>query len=116
VPRAGPFSGDGYREWAERLSLVEELVGDPELANEAARVADAARALKLEHGRNNEAPQAATLQTRITMPLLELRNRVNEALARKGAQDPTVPIDRDAVPPAFRDLVRRYYTELGGGN
>jgi hypothetical protein len=116
VPRQGPFSGDGYREWAERLSLVEELVGDPELANEAARVADAARALKLEHGRNNEAPQAATLQARITMPLLELRNRVNEALARKGAQDPTVPIDRDAVPPAFRDLVRRYYTELGGGN
>jgi hypothetical protein len=116
VPRAGPFSGDGYREWAERLSLVEELVGDPELANEAARVADAARALKLEHGRNCEAPQVATLQTRITMPLLELRNRVNEALARKGAQDLTVPIDRDAVPPAFRDLVRRYYTELGGGN
>lgn len=116
VPRPGPFLGEGYREWAERLSLVEELVADPELANEAARVADAARALKLEHGRNNEAPQAATLQTRITMPLLELRNRVNEALARKGAQDPTVPIDRDPVPPAFRDLVRRYYTELGGGN
>lgn len=116
APREGPFTGEGYRQWSERLSMVEELLADPELANEAAKVADDARALKLDHSRNNEAPQAATLQARITMPLLELRNRVLEELARKGAQNPNVPIDRDPVPPAFRDLVRRYYTELGEGD
>jgi hypothetical protein len=115
APREGPFSGEGYRQWSERLSMVEELLGDAELANEAAKVADDARALKLEHSRNNQAPQAATLQARITLPLLELRDRVLEELARKGAENPNVPIDRDPVPPAFRDLVRRYYTELGEG-
>ena len=115
APREGPFSGEGYRQWSERLSMVEELLGDAELANEAAKVADDARALKLEHSRNNQAPQAATLQSRITLPLLELRDRVLEELARKGAENPNVPIDRDPVPPAFRDLVRRYYTELGDG-
>ncbi len=111
----GPLTGDGYRDWADRLGIVEELLSDPELANEAARVADNARAMRIEHNRNNQPPQADELRMRITRPLAELRDRVMEELARKGAENPTVPIDRDPVPPNFRDLVRRYYTELGEG-
>lgn len=111
----GPFSGEGYRDWSERLATVEELLNDPELANEAARVADNARAMRLDSRRNNSPPVAAELQNRITMPLLELRDRVSEELARKSAGDSTVPIDRDPVPPTFRELVRKYYSELGGG-
>jgi uncharacterized protein YukE len=115
-PNEGPLTGDGYRDWSERLTQVEELLADPELANEAARVADDARAMRLDHSRNDAAPQADILRARITQPLVELRNRVAEALARKGVENPNVPIDRDPVPPSFRELVRRYYTELGEGN
>lgn len=38
-----------------------------------------------------------------------------EELAKRDAKNPAVPIDRDPVPPAFRDLVKRYYQELGSG-
>jgi hypothetical protein len=71
--------------------------------------------MKINHDRNDLAPQAEHLQLRILTPLVELRDRVAEELAKRDAKNPTVPIDRDPVPPAFRDLVKRYYQELGGG-
>ncbi len=111
----GPLTGEGFRDWADRLGMVEELLSNPELANEAARISDNARAMRIDHHRNNLPPQADELGARITQPLVELRDRVLEELARKGAENPTVPIDRDPVPPSYRDLVRRYYTELGEG-
>lgn len=110
-----PITGEGFRDWADRLGMVEELLSDPELANEAARISDNARAMRIDHTRSNLPPQVSELGTRIVQPLVELRDRVLEELARKGAENPTVPIDRDPVPPQFKELVRRYYTELGGG-
>jgi hypothetical protein len=114
TPRQGPFTGEGYRDWSERLSMVEELLQDPDLANRAARVADDARALRLDMTRNDPPPAAAIIRQRITEPLVELRNAVLDELARKAGDDPSVPIDRDPVPPAYRELVRKYFIELGG--
>ncbi len=110
-----PFTGDGYDRWADRLRNVEELLNQPELRNEAAKVLDNAREMKINHDRNDLAPQADHLKLRILQPLVELRDRVMEELAKRDAKNPAVPIDRDPVPPAFRDLVKRYYQELGGG-
>lgn len=110
-----PLTGAGYNEWSDRLRNVEELLQDPALRNDAAKVLDNARAMRIEHRSNNAAPQAEHLQARIVAPLIELRDRVAEELARRDAANPLAPVDRDPVPPAFRDLVRRYYTELGGG-
>lgn len=112
----GPLTGEGYADWSDRLRNVEELLEQPELRNEAAKVLDNARALRIDHERNNESPQAEHLAMRITQPLVELRDRVAEELAKKGPENPMVPVDRDPVPPAFRDLVKRYYQELGHGN
>ncbi|MBB5035808.1 hypothetical protein [Prosthecobacter dejongeii] len=111
-----PLTGSGYQEWADRLRNVEELLTQPQLRNEAAKVLDNARALRIDHERNNLAPQSDHLGMCITQPLVELRNRVAEELARRDPANPTVPVDRDPVPPAFRDLVKRYYQELGHGN
>lgn len=110
-----PLTGSGYEQWSDRLRNVEELLNQPELRNEAAKVLDNARNLRIDHERNNEAPQADHLKMRITQPLVELRNRVAEELAKKDTQNPMVPVDRDPVPPAFRDLVKQYYKELGHG-
>ncbi len=115
APNNQVFSGSGYGSWSDRLRNVEELLNQPELRNDAAQVLDNARSLRFETQRNNEPPQADQIQARIVQPLAELRNRVAEELAKQGAQQPTVPVDRDPVPPAYRDLVRRYYTELGAG-
>lgn len=111
-----PLTGTGYQEWTDRLRNVEELLNQPELRNEVAKVLDNAREMRVNQERNNMAPQVANLQMRITQPLIELRNRVMEELAKKDAGNPNVPVDRDPVPPAFRDLVKRYYKELGNGN
>jgi hypothetical protein len=111
-----PFTGDGYDRWSNRLRNVEELLEQPELRNEAAKVLDHAREMRIDHERNDAAPQVDHLQMRIVNPLVELRDRVAEELAKRDAKNPMVPVDRDPVPPAFRELVKRYYQELGNGN
>jgi hypothetical protein len=109
------FTGDGYDRWSDRLRNVEELLNNPELRNEAAKVLDRARELRMNLKRSNEAPQVAVLNTRITQPLIELRDRVAEELSKKDAGNNLAPVDRDPVPAEFRDLVKRYYQELGAG-
>ena len=91
-------------------------MSQPELRNEAAKVLDNARAMRIDHERNDAAPQVDHLQMRILNPLVELRDRVAEELAKRDTKNPMVPVDRDPVPPAFRELVKRYYQELGNGN
>ena len=114
-PDSGVFTGSGYEQWSDRLRNVEELLNNPELRNEAAKVQDRARSLRIELKRSNEAPQSAYLNTRITQPLMELRDRVVEELSKKDAGKNLAPVDRDPVPAEFRDLVKRYYQELGAG-
>lgn len=114
-PDSGVFTGSGYEQWSDRLRNVEELLNNPELRNEAAKVQDRARSMRIELKRSNEAPQVANLNTRITQPLMELRDRVVEELSKKDAGKNLAPVDRDPVPAEFRDLVKRYYQELGAG-
>lgn len=111
-----PFTGEGYDRWTDRLRNVEELLNQPELRNEAAKVLDNAHAMRIDHERNDAAPQVDHLQMRILNPLVELRDRVAEELAKRDTKNPMVPVDRDPVPPAFRELVKGYYQELGNGN
>ncbi|WP_395737738.1 hypothetical protein [Prosthecobacter sp.] len=114
-PDTGVFTGNGYDQWSDRLRNVEELLNNPELRNDAAKVLDRARSLRIELKRSNDAPQVAHLNTRITQPLIELRDRVVEELSKKDAGKNLAPVDRDPVPAEFRDLVKRYYQELGAG-
>jgi hypothetical protein len=115
APDKGVFTGEGYDQWSDRLRNVEELLNNPELRNEAAKVLDRARELRINLKRSNEAPQVAVLNQRITQPLIELRDRVVEELSKKDAGKNLAPVDRDPVPAEFRELVKRYYKELGAG-
>ena len=54
------------------------------------------------------------MRLQIAQPLAEVRNRINEELARRQSSEALVPIDRDPVPNKFSDLVRKYYEKLGG--
>jgi hypothetical protein len=94
---------------------VEELLNNPELRNDAAKILDRARELRVNLKRSNEAPQVSYLNQRITAPLVELRDRVAEELSKKDSGKNLAPVDRDPVPAEFRDLVKRYYKELGAG-
>jgi len=94
---------------------VEEALDASELKNDATRIAENARQIRIDYRRDNAPPQAEHIKTRITQPLAELRERVNEELAKRESQDSLTPLDRDPVPTRFKELVRRYYSELGSG-
>jgi hypothetical protein len=111
----GPITGRDYEEWADRLRNVENMVEADDLRNELARVLDDARAMRIDFRKNNLPPQAATINQRITTPLVEIRDRLAEELAKLDKNNPLAPIDRDPVPREYRELVRRYYEELGSG-
>lgn len=113
---AAPLTGEGFREWSDRLRDVEQLVEDPELRSRAARIRDRAREVRREVRRHSKTPQWSMVEEMIATPLRELRRDVAEELLRRSAEkNATVPIDRDPVPEEFTEAVRRYYENLGSG-
>jgi len=46
-------------------------------------------------------------------PLVEVRARLAEELARRYSKESLAAIERDPVPTRFAESVRRYYEELG---
>ena len=110
-----PFSGNDFVEWSDRLRDVEEMVGDPELRAEAARIRDRARSLRAEARRHSAPPNWDLVQSQVAGPLVELSRRVSEELHRRNSKKAVVPLDRDAVPPRYSEKTRQYYERLGSG-
>jgi hypothetical protein len=111
----GPITGEGFREWSDRMREVEELLEDPEMRSEAARIRDRVRGTREEFKRHSKMPDWTQLQTLVSEPIAELRKRIAEEVRRRESPDALVPIDRDPVPPEFAEGVRRYYERLGSG-
>ena len=114
--RFDPLTGDNFRNWSDRLRDVEEMVDDPELRAEAARIRDRARGFRQDVRRHAREPNWDLVQLQVVRPLTELRNRVIEELLRRSSKEAMVPIDRDPVPPKYSERVQRYYERLGRGN
>ena len=112
---SNPISGDNWNDWSDRLRNVEDILTRPELRNDAARIMDEARNLRIDSRRNDEPPQVDHLKLRIIKPLVELRDRVAEALAQKDSQRPQLQLDAAPVPERYREQVRRYAEQLGSG-
>jgi hypothetical protein len=110
-----PLTGDQFREWSDRLRDVEEMVTDPALRAEAARIRERARNLRAESRRHSRTPQWDIVRDEVAEPLIELRDRVAEELIRRTAKKAIVPLDRDPVPPKYSETTRRYYERLGTG-
>jgi hypothetical protein len=91
------------------------MLTQPQLRNEAARIMDDARNLRVDSRRNDEPPQVDHLNLRIIRPLIELRDRVAETLAQKDSQRPQLQLDAAPVPERYREQVRRYAEQLGSG-
>jgi hypothetical protein len=110
-----PITGEGFREWADRLRDVEEMVDDPEIRAEAARIRERARAVRAEFKRHSQEPNWGLVQSQVAGPLVELSNRVADELLRRNSKQAVVPLDRDPVPPKYSEKTRRYYEQLGSG-
>jgi len=74
---------------------------------------DRARVIRKEFLSTGARPDWAVVKTQISTPLAEVRNRVDEELARRASKEALVPLDRDPVPVQFSERVKRYYEELG---
>jgi len=108
-----PLTGGGYLDWSDRLRDVEEIIDDPQLSAEAARLRSRARGVREDYKRHSKEPNWDLVQEQIAGPLGELGRLVEEEVRRRKAEDSLVPIDRDPVPPEFEEAVRRYYERLG---
>jgi hypothetical protein len=106
---------EGFRQWYDRMRATEDLLDDPKLRAEAARIRDRVRTTREEFKRHAKEPDWKQLQEMVAKPLNELRDRVAEEVRKRDTPDALVPIDRDPVPPEFIDGVRRYYERLGSG-
>ncbi len=115
IDMLSPLSGDDFRQWSDRLRDVEEMVDDPELRAEAARIRERARSIRAEAQRHSAEPNWELAQQQVAGPLVQLRDRVTEELLRRTSQQAIVPLDRDPVPPQFSEKTRRYYERLGSG-
>jgi len=109
----GPITGENFAPWSDRLRDVEEMIDVPELRNGVAAARERARLMRQEFKRDLKKPDWAVLRLQVIKPLVEVRDRISEELARRQSTDSLVPIDRDPVPTRYSDLVRRYYEELG---
>jgi hypothetical protein len=110
-----PISGEDFLNWSDRLRDVEEMVDDPELRAEAARIRDQARAIRAEMKRHSKEPNWGLVRVNVAEPLVELSNRVSDELLRRNSKQAIVPLDRDPVPPKYSEKTRRYYERLGSG-
>jgi len=72
-----------------------------------------ARLLRQEYKREGKKPDWAVVRLQVIKPLVEVRDRISEELARRDSEKTLVPIDRDPVPYRYSELVRRYFEELG---
>ena len=111
--QAGPLTGDNFADWSDRLRNVEEMVDSPALRTEVARIRETAQGVRADFKRHSLKPNWDLVNTKISAPLVELRNRLTEELARRESKESLVPIDRDPVPTKYAERVRRYYEELG---
>lgn len=110
-----PFSGEDFLNWSDRLRDVEEMVDDPELRAEAARIRDQARSIRAEFKRHSKVPNWKLIRVNVAEPLAELTKRVADELVRRDSKQAVVPLDRDPVPPKYTEKTRRYYERLGTG-
>jgi len=111
----GPIRGEGFRQWSDRMRDVEELLDDPEMRAETARIRDRVRGEREEFKRHSKEPDWNRLRDLVSEPMNELRKRIDEEVRRRESPDSLVPIDRDPVPPQYAEGVRRYYERLGSG-
>lgn len=109
----GPLTGERFVDWSDRLRNVEEMVDDPNLRAEIARIRETAKGVRVDYKRNGAQPKWDMVKSKIGNPLAELHNRLTEELARRESKESLVPLDRDPVPPKYVERVRRYYEELG---
>lgn len=110
-----PITGGENRQWTDRLRDVEEAVDLPGVSDRVSKIREDLSKMQREFVRHSKEPEWDLVDIQILNPINELRHQLAEELAKIKSDKALVPIDRDPVPDAFEELVRRYYLRLGKG-
>jgi hypothetical protein len=97
------------------LRDVEEMMADPDLRAEAARIRDRARAIRRDLKRHSAEPNWDLIKLKVAQPLAELKDRVGREILRRDDRNARVPLNREPVPPKYEKAVQRYYEQIGAG-
>ena len=108
-----PLTGRGFNDWAERLRTVEELVDQPDIRQRLSQAREEAERVRAEFRRHGSEPKWGVVNDGIIAPLKDARTWVAQELARYEDPNALQPIDRDPVPRAYQESVRKYYESLG---
>lgn len=109
----GPITGESFQEWSQSLQEIEDMVFDEGLRNQAGQINDQARQLRTDFRRHGKEPQWDILQDTLLNPMVQLQQRIEEALAlRLREKTEMIPVDRDPVPSEFSRFVDQYYQRL----
>ena len=100
----------------DELADVEGVLDNPALREQVSRVRGTTRELRGELKLENKPPKWDLVQKNLLGPLVQVNEDIKEEISRLEDEDSLAPIDRDPVPDAFADLVRRYYETLGKGD
>ena len=110
-----PITGGENRQWTDGLRDVEEAVDLPGVSERVRQIRENLSKMQREFIRHSKEPEWDLVEMQMLKPLNELRRQLAEELAKLKSDKALVPIDRDPVPDAFDELVRRYYLRLGKG-
>jgi hypothetical protein len=95
------------------LRTVEELVDQPDIRQRLSQAREQAERMRAEFKRHGTAPQWGVVDEGIIAPLNDARTWVRQELVRHENPNALQPIDRDPVPRAYQESVRKYYESLG---
>lgn len=112
---SNPLTGEDFMKWSDRMRDVEEMVADPELRGEAARIREDARSIRRDLKRGSGEPNWELIRLKVIEPMVQLQDRVQEELIRRSGDKTMVPVDRDPVPAEFENAVQQYFEKLGQG-
>ena len=87
----------------------------PEVSERVSKLREDLSKMQREFIRHSKEPEWDLVEMQMLEPINELRKQLAEELAKIKSDKALVPIDRDPVPDAFEELVRRYYLKLGKG-
>jgi len=115
-----PITGDNFREWSDRLRDVEEMIADPDLRADAARIRDRAKAIRKDLKRkdlerHSPEPDWKKIKLELAEPLAELQSRVTQEILRRDPKNALVPLNKEPVPTQYENAVRKYFETLGTG-
>lgn len=110
-----PITGEDFREWSDRLRDVEEMIADPDLRADAARIRDQAKAIRRDLKRHSPEPDWDKIKMELAEPLAELQSRVTQEILRRDPKNALVPLNQEPVPTRYENAVRKYYETLGTG-